>query len=135
MCRTLQELVSFCSSTPVAGVTRVWGPVTGCSETLLLPAGLEPDDFLCSASRQCPQVYNCSYLLCVLDPIPGGCNLEFDLEVDPNIYLDYTLVDIHIKFAPANLGYTRYVENFSALSKTFCPVFGQKAKTRPCCNS
>ncbi|XP_075017318.1 transmembrane 7 superfamily member 3 isoform X2 [Calonectris borealis] len=41
------------------------------------------------------------------DPIPGGCNLEFDLEVDPNIYLDYTLVDIHIKFAPANLGYTR----------------------------
>lgn len=72
-------------------------------------------------------------LLCVLDPIPGGCNLEFDLEVDPNIYLDYTLVDIHIKFAPANLGYTRCVENFSALSKTLCPVFGQKAKTRPCC--
>ncbi|XP_035177280.1 transmembrane 7 superfamily member 3 isoform X2 [Oxyura jamaicensis] len=41
------------------------------------------------------------------DPIPGGCNLEFDLEVDPNIYLDYTLVDTHIKFAPANLGYAR----------------------------
>ncbi|NWW76256.1 TM7S3 protein, partial [Climacteris rufus] len=41
------------------------------------------------------------------DPVPGGCNLEFDLEVDPNIYLDYTVVDIHIKFAPANLGYTR----------------------------
>ncbi|POI35549.1 hypothetical protein CIB84_000699 [Bambusicola thoracicus] len=41
------------------------------------------------------------------DPIPGGCNLEFDLEVDPNIYLDYTLVDVHIKFAPANLGYMR----------------------------
>ncbi|NXU59022.1 TM7S3 protein, partial [Turnix velox] len=41
------------------------------------------------------------------DPIPGGCNLEFDLEVDPNIYLDYTLVDTHIKFAPANLGYSR----------------------------
>ncbi|XP_062448021.1 transmembrane 7 superfamily member 3 [Rhea pennata] len=41
------------------------------------------------------------------DPIPGGCNLEFDLEVDPNIYLDYTLVDVYIKFAPANLGYAR----------------------------
>ncbi|OXB56562.1 hypothetical protein ASZ78_015158, partial [Callipepla squamata] len=41
------------------------------------------------------------------DPIPGGCNLEFDLEVDPNIYLDYTLVDVRIKFAPANLGYMR----------------------------
>lgn len=48
---------------------------------------------------------------CVLDPIPGGCNLEFDLEVDPNIYLDYTLVDMHIKFAPANLGYNRCVKN------------------------
>uniref|UniRef100_A0A8C3XZL5 Transmembrane 7 superfamily member 3 n=1 Tax=Catharus ustulatus TaxID=91951 RepID=A0A8C3XZL5_CATUS len=79
----------------------------GCSETLLLPAGPEPSVFLCSASKSCLQVHNCSYLLCVLDPIPGGCNLEFDLEVDPNIYLDYTLVDIHIKFAPANLGYTR----------------------------
>ncbi|XP_031453040.1 transmembrane 7 superfamily member 3 [Phasianus colchicus] len=41
------------------------------------------------------------------DPIPGGCNLEFDLEVDPNIYLEYTLVDVRIKFAPANLGYMR----------------------------
>ncbi|NXN96591.1 TM7S3 protein, partial [Rhinopomastus cyanomelas] len=41
------------------------------------------------------------------DPVPGGCNLEFDLEVDPNIYLVYTLIDVHIKFAPANLGYSR----------------------------
>uniref|UniRef100_A0A8C8VR59 Transmembrane 7 superfamily member 3 n=1 Tax=Pelusios castaneus TaxID=367368 RepID=A0A8C8VR59_9SAUR len=41
------------------------------------------------------------------DPIPGGCNLEFDLEVDPNIYLDYNLMETQIKFAPANLGYAR----------------------------
>ncbi|KYO26344.1 transmembrane 7 superfamily member 3 isoform X1 [Alligator mississippiensis] len=41
------------------------------------------------------------------DPIPGGCNLEFNLEVDPNIYLEYNLVDTRIKFAPANLGSTR----------------------------
>lgn len=44
------------------------------------------------------------------------------MEVDPNIYLDYTVVDIHIKFAPANLGYTRYVKNFSALDKAFFVV-------------
>ncbi|XP_066489710.1 transmembrane 7 superfamily member 3 [Tiliqua scincoides] len=41
------------------------------------------------------------------DPIPGGCNLEFNLDIDPNIYLDYNLVTTHIKFAPANLGYAR----------------------------
>ncbi|XP_054843881.1 transmembrane 7 superfamily member 3 [Eublepharis macularius] len=41
------------------------------------------------------------------DPIPGGCNLEFDLEIDPSIYLEYNLAETHIKFAPANLGYTR----------------------------
>lgn len=47
--------------------------------------------------------------VCFLDPIPGGCNLEFNLEVDPNIYLEYNLVDTRIKFAPANLGSTRCV--------------------------
>ncbi|ETE64894.1 Transmembrane 7 superfamily member 3, partial [Ophiophagus hannah] len=41
------------------------------------------------------------------DPIPGGCNLEFDLEMDPNLYLDYNLAETHIIFAPANLGYVR----------------------------
>ncbi|KAJ6666367.1 hypothetical protein lerEdw1_000640 [Lerista edwardsae] len=41
------------------------------------------------------------------DPIPGGCNLEFNLDVDPNIYLEYNLATTHIRFAPANLGYTR----------------------------
>ncbi|CAI5785112.1 Hypothetical predicted protein [Podarcis lilfordi] len=41
------------------------------------------------------------------DPIPGGCNMEFNLEIDPNIYLEYNLAETHIKFAPANLGYVR----------------------------
>ncbi|KAM6437636.1 transmembrane 7 superfamily member 3 [Liasis olivaceus] len=41
------------------------------------------------------------------DPIPGGCNLEFNLETDPNLYLEYNLAETHIIFAPANLGYTR----------------------------
>ncbi|NXY87415.1 TM7S3 protein, partial [Alcedo cyanopectus] len=59
------------------------------------------------------------------DPIPGGCNLEFDLEVDPNIYLEYTLVDVHIKFAPANLGYIRGAEPPSCDSGT-----GQSSRWR-----
>lgn len=46
-----------------------------------------------------------------LDPIPGGCNMEFNLEIDPNIYLEYNLAETHIKFAPANLGYVRYVSS------------------------
>ncbi|XP_073939165.1 transmembrane 7 superfamily member 3 isoform X2 [Castor canadensis] len=41
------------------------------------------------------------------DPIPGGCNLEFDLDIDPNLYLDYNFFETTIKFAPANLGYSR----------------------------
>ncbi|PNJ67190.1 TM7SF3 isoform 16, partial [Pongo abelii] len=27
------------------------------------------------------------------DPIPGGCNLEFDLDIDPNIYLEYNFFE------------------------------------------
>nr|XP_020142916.1 transmembrane 7 superfamily member 3-like isoform X2 [Microcebus murinus] len=42
------------------------------------------------------------------DPIPGGCNLEFDLDIDPNIYLEYNFFETTIKFAPANLGYARW---------------------------
>ncbi|XP_061438196.1 transmembrane 7 superfamily member 3 [Rhineura floridana] len=41
------------------------------------------------------------------DPIPGGCNLEFDLDIDPNIYLEYNMAETRIKFAPANLGCMR----------------------------
>ncbi|XP_042325983.1 transmembrane 7 superfamily member 3 [Sceloporus undulatus] len=41
------------------------------------------------------------------DPIPGGCNLEFNLDIDPNIYLGYNMAETNIKFAPANLGYRR----------------------------
>lgn len=34
--------------------------------------------------------------------------MEFDLDIDPNIYLDYNPFETTIKFAPANLGYARY---------------------------
>ncbi|KAM4748029.1 transmembrane 7 superfamily member 3 [Rhinophrynus dorsalis] len=41
------------------------------------------------------------------DPIPGACNLEFSLDIDPNVYLQYNLYETAITFAPANLGYAR----------------------------
>ncbi|XP_019747440.1 transmembrane 7 superfamily member 3 [Hippocampus comes] len=41
------------------------------------------------------------------DPLPGGCNIEFNLNVDPNVYLRYNLFETTIRFAPANLGYER----------------------------
>ncbi|XP_061662751.1 transmembrane 7 superfamily member 3 [Syngnathoides biaculeatus] len=41
------------------------------------------------------------------DPVPGGCNTEFNLNVDPNVYLRYNLFETTIQFAPANLGYER----------------------------
>ncbi|XP_010890932.2 transmembrane 7 superfamily member 3 isoform X2 [Esox lucius] len=41
------------------------------------------------------------------DPVPGACNLEFDLDIDPNVYLHYNLFETTIHFAPANLGYSR----------------------------
>lgn len=41
------------------------------------------------------------------DPIPGACNLEFNLDTDPNVYLQYNLYETVIMFAPANVGHAR----------------------------
>ncbi|XP_050962890.1 transmembrane 7 superfamily member 3 [Labeo rohita] len=41
------------------------------------------------------------------DPVPGACNQEFPLEIDPNIYVQYNLFETTITFAPANIGYGR----------------------------
>ncbi|XP_041113287.1 transmembrane 7 superfamily member 3-like isoform X2 [Polyodon spathula] len=41
------------------------------------------------------------------DPVPGGCNLEYNLDTEPNIYLHYNLFETIIRFAPANIGYAR----------------------------
>ncbi|XP_056878633.1 transmembrane 7 superfamily member 3 [Takifugu flavidus] len=43
------------------------------------------------------------------DPVPGACNMEFNLEVDPNVYVRYNLYETTIRFAPANLGSDRGV--------------------------
>lgn len=45
-------------------------------------------------------------MLCA-DPVPGACNQEFALDIDPNIYLLYNLFETTITFAPANIGYER----------------------------
>ncbi|XP_038594304.1 transmembrane 7 superfamily member 3 isoform X2 [Micropterus salmoides] len=41
------------------------------------------------------------------DPVPGACNMEFNLDIDPNVYIHYNLYETTIRFAPANLGYDR----------------------------
>lgn len=41
------------------------------------------------------------------DPVPGACNMEFNLDTDPNVYIHYNLYDTTIRFAPANLGSDR----------------------------
>uniref|UniRef100_A0A8C2Z5C0 Transmembrane 7 superfamily member 3 n=1 Tax=Cyclopterus lumpus TaxID=8103 RepID=A0A8C2Z5C0_CYCLU len=41
------------------------------------------------------------------DPVPGACNTEFPLDIDPNVYILYNLYETSIRFAPANLGYER----------------------------
>ncbi|KAM3587422.1 uncharacterized protein V6R79_004961 [Siganus canaliculatus] len=41
------------------------------------------------------------------DPVPGACNTEFNLDIDPNVYIHYNLYETTIRFAPANLGYSR----------------------------
>lgn len=41
------------------------------------------------------------------DPVPGACNQEFPLDIDPNIYLQYNLFETIVTFAPANIGYAR----------------------------
>ena len=46
-----------------------------------------------------------SYL--AIDPIPGGYNLEFEIDIDASIYLEYNFFETTVKFVPANLGYAR----------------------------
>ncbi|XP_037617064.1 transmembrane 7 superfamily member 3 isoform X1 [Sebastes umbrosus] len=41
------------------------------------------------------------------DPVPGACNTESNLDIDPNVYIHYNLYETTIRFAPANLGYER----------------------------
>uniref|UniRef100_A0A3Q3JNF6 TM7S3/TM198-like domain-containing protein n=1 Tax=Monopterus albus TaxID=43700 RepID=A0A3Q3JNF6_MONAL len=41
------------------------------------------------------------------DPVPGACNMESTLDIDPNVYVHYNLYETMIRFAPANLGYER----------------------------
>lgn len=41
------------------------------------------------------------------DPVPGACNLAFNLDFDPNIYIQYNLYETTIRFTLANLGYGR----------------------------
>uniref|UniRef100_A0A7N6AJN9 TM7S3/TM198-like domain-containing protein n=1 Tax=Anabas testudineus TaxID=64144 RepID=A0A7N6AJN9_ANATE len=43
----------------------------------------------------------------VADPVPGACNIESNLDIDPNVYIHYNIYETTVRFAPANLGYER----------------------------
>lgn len=57
-------------------------------------------------------------VLSCTDPVPGACNQEFPLDIDPNIHLQYNLFETTITFAPANIGYARW-EMFNEIEKGF----------------
>ncbi len=42
--------------------------------------------------------------------------MEFNLDIDPNVYIHYNLYETTIRFAPANLGYERYHTSCSTCS-------------------
>ncbi|XP_018620993.2 transmembrane 7 superfamily member 3-like [Scleropages formosus] len=41
------------------------------------------------------------------DPVPGACNLEFRMENDPNVHLNFTEYETVAQFAAANIGTSR----------------------------
>lgn len=53
-------------------------------------------------------IENIQCVLSCADPVPGACNQEFALEIDPNIHLQYNLFETTVTFAPANIGYERW---------------------------
>ncbi|XP_047284946.1 transmembrane 7 superfamily member 3 isoform X2 [Homo sapiens] len=96
----LQTLLSNSSETGTAsGLVFILRPEQSTCTWYLGTSGIQP-------------VQNMAILLSYSerDPVPGGCNLEFDLDIDPNIYLEYNFFETTIKFAPANLGYARGVD-------------------------
>lgn len=45
--------------------------------------------------------------------------MEFNLDIDPNVYVRYNLYETTIRFAPANLGSDRYDAGPEALITCF----------------
>ncbi|XP_069484191.1 transmembrane 7 superfamily member 3 isoform X2 [Ambystoma mexicanum] len=73
---------------------------------------LRPNQTVCTWYLQSEEVNRLKALAVTIpytekDPVPGGCNLEFSLDTDPNLYLEYNIYETIVKFAPANLGSAR----------------------------
>ncbi|XP_021165763.2 transmembrane 7 superfamily member 3 [Fundulus heteroclitus] len=93
--------------------TRV--PVQGLSLTAAdsgLLSALQPGQTLVSLFLSSPDEETVAGTGVILsysntEPLPGACNMEFSLDVDPNIYVRYNLYETSVRFAPANLGYER----------------------------
>ncbi|KAI5614902.1 transmembrane 7 superfamily member 3 [Silurus asotus] len=73
----------------------------------LLPSQLSLSCFLLAPNDESVAGIGVILPYSLADPVPGACNQEFPLEIDPNIYLLYNLYETTIRFAPANIGYAR----------------------------
>ncbi|KAF7701850.1 transmembrane 7 superfamily member 3 [Silurus meridionalis] len=73
----------------------------------LLPSQLSLSCFLLAPNDESVAGIGVILPYSLTDPVPGACNQEFPLEIDPNIYLLYNLYETTIRFAPANIGYAR----------------------------
>uniref|UniRef100_A0A3Q3EDE5 Transmembrane 7 superfamily member 3 n=2 Tax=Kryptolebias marmoratus TaxID=37003 RepID=A0A3Q3EDE5_KRYMA len=91
--------------TPAAGLSLTAADAGLLSA--LLPGQASPSWFLSSPGGA--DVTGAGVLLAYAsaDPVPGACNIEFNLDVDPNVYIHYNLYETAIRFAPANLGSER----------------------------
>uniref|UniRef100_UPI0037E8D57C transmembrane 7 superfamily member 3 n=1 Tax=Semicossyphus pulcher TaxID=241346 RepID=UPI0037E8D57C len=73
----------------------------------LLPGQTTLSLFLSSTDRETVACTGVILPYTSTDPVPGACNTEFNLDIDPNVYIHYNLYETTIRFAPANLGYER----------------------------
>ncbi|XP_058480710.1 transmembrane 7 superfamily member 3 [Solea solea] len=73
----------------------------------LLPAQISLSLFLSSPNSDTVASIGVILPLSSTDPVPGACNMESNLDVDPNLNIHYNLYETTIRFAPANTGYAR----------------------------
>ncbi|CAG5926955.1 unnamed protein product [Menidia menidia] len=101
----MQSLLGVCSQMPGAGLSLT--AVDSGLLSLLQPEQLSLSLFLSSPDGEAVAGTGVILSYAGSDPVPGACNMEFNLEVDPNVYVRYNLYETTIQFAPANLGRPR----------------------------
>lgn len=98
---TISWFLSSPNGTPVTGTGLVLA-YSGTGKTKLTKQKEQnASSFKAPPRLGAERTFECS------EPVPGACNMEFNLDTDPNVHLHYNLYDTTIRFAPANLGAQR----------------------------